>query len=163
MRDYELSAGRRPLKSRRDVSDNERGGPSSAASELFQPFLFQPFLLLFFDFLIVLRQVLPNTTLTHANLVTEAFHLPVIKAIQNLEGKIDPPGGTDLPLLSPGGCARKPRRTPIAGPGARLCDLDAMFLIPSRKRLCILVSGTDQIRPQKKQVARLFSIILSHS
>ena len=36
MRDYEFWARRRPLRSRRDVSDHEREGPSSAASELFQ-------------------------------------------------------------------------------------------------------------------------------
>ena len=62
---------------------------------LFQPFLLQPVLLFPFDFLSVLSKGLPsNTGLSRrSNLVTEALHLPVIKAIQNLESKIDPPGG----------------------------------------------------------------------
>ena len=60
----------------------------SVSLDSFQPFLLQPFPLLRFDSLIVLRKVFPDTTLTHANLVTEAFHLPVIKAIQNLESKL---------------------------------------------------------------------------
>ena len=68
---------------------------SIAVSELLQPFLLQPVLLLLFDFLIVLSKGLPgNTGLSRrSNLVTEAIHLPVIKAIQNLESKIDPFGG----------------------------------------------------------------------
>ena len=62
-----------------------------ATPELFQPFFFEPVLLLSFNFLIVLPIGFPDTSLTHTNLVTEAFHLAVIKAVQNLEGKIDPP------------------------------------------------------------------------
>ena len=64
-------------------------------SRLFKPLLFEPLLLFLFDFLSVLSKGLPgNTGLSRrTNLVTEALHLPVIKAIQNLESKIDPPGG----------------------------------------------------------------------
>src|SRR5262249_8231559 len=106
----------------------------------------EPFPLLRFNFLIVLPKTFTDTRLTHSDLITEALHLPVIKPIQDLESKLDPPGGISLPLRGPCGCARKPRRTPISRPVASLCDLDSVFLIASRERLSILVSGSDQIR-----------------
>ena len=63
---------------------------SSAAAELLKPFLFQPFPLLCFDFLIVLPEVFLDASFIHTNLIAEALHLAVIKAIQNLESKLDP-------------------------------------------------------------------------
>src|SRR5262249_36390897 len=123
---------------------------------LLQPFLLQPFLLFPFDFLNVLPKGFPVTTALsrRRNVLTEALHLPVIKALQNLESKIDQPGGKVFEPRGPSGCRRETRRAPIPRPVVRFCDLDAMCLIASGERRCILISGTDQIRPQEKDGAR---------
>src|SRR5262249_30679147 len=72
------------------------------------PVFFEPFLLPQFDFLIVLLKAFPDNRLAETSFVTKPLHLPIIKAVQNLERKIDPSGGIGLPLRGPSGCARKP-------------------------------------------------------
>jgi hypothetical protein len=98
-------------------------------------------LLLTFDRLIMLRKTNFSRRLAYNNFVTEALNLTVIKTIQDFVSELCQPGG--IPFPSSGGtrCRRQTRRTPIARPIARPCNLAALFLIAIRERLRILVSG----------------------
>src|SRR5689334_8916004 len=98
---------------------------------LVESFLLEPFLLLTFYLLIMLRKSNFSCRLAHNNFVTQSLHLAVIKTVQNFVSKVCQSVGIPFPSSGGSRCGRETRRTPIARPVSCFCDLVALLLIAS--------------------------------
>ena len=122
---------------------------------LLQPFFLQPFLLLNFDLLVMLRKIF-SRRLAHNNFVTEALHLAVIKTVQDFVTRAQSTWrNCAFHRAAAAAGRRQTRRTPIARPIARPCNLGALFLIARRQWFSVLVARTHQLGPKVKEQACL--------